>query len=71
MLKLPSTILLAFATAASSAFTIPSSPSSSTHAQLKSSLYATVEGTRLVAPSDIPVDDVPALFDKYVQKTYG
>jgi len=34
-------------------------------------LFATIEKTELKAPSDIPTDDVPGLFDKYVQKTYG
>jgi acetylornithine/N-succinyldiaminopimelate aminotransferase len=36
-----------------------------------SALAATVEKTSLVAPDSIPMDDVPSLFDEYVQKTYG
>ena len=34
-------------------------------------LHASVEKTGLKAPSDIPMDDVPGMFEKYVQKTYG
>ena len=35
------------------------------------SLFATVEKTSLTSPADIPDDDIPGLFEKYVQKTYG
>lgn len=35
------------------------------------SLSATVEKTSLTSPADIPDDDIPGLFEKYVQKTYG
>lgn len=66
MVKFAPIILLAL-TASTSAFTIASSSSSST----SSALHATVEKTVLKAPSDIPMDDVPAVFEKYVQKTYG
>jgi len=56
---------VASASASASAFVSVSTSSSS------SALYATQEKTVLKAPSDIPSDDIPALFDKYVQKTYG
>lgn len=68
MLKFSSIILFTLTTATASAFTIPSQFN---YAQTESSLHATIEGTGLKAPSDIPMDDVPAVFDKYVQKTYG
>jgi acetylornithine/N-succinyldiaminopimelate aminotransferase len=51
---------------ASASVSVSASTSSSS-----SALYATQEKTVLKAPSDIPSDDIPALFDKYVQKTYG
>jgi len=35
------------------------------------SLGATVEKTSLISPDSIPSDDIPALFEDYVQKTYG
>ena len=35
------------------------------------SLYATVEKSVLKPPSDIPDDNIPELFEKFVQKTYG
>ena len=34
-------------------------------------LHASVEKISLKAPSDIPMDDIPGMFEKYVQKTYG
>lgn len=37
-----------------------------------SALSATVEKAKtLIPPSEIPDDDIPGLFEKYVQKTYG
>jgi len=73
MLKFPLMILLAIGARTSFAFTVNSPYSQITsHAQLKSSLFATVEGTKeLVAPNDIPSDDMSSLFETYVQKTYG
>lgn len=35
------------------------------------SLEATVEKTSLISPDSLPSDDIPALFEDYVQKTYA
>ena len=73
MSKFSSIALLALLAPSSSlAFTVPSSASvQSARSSSTSSLFATVERTELKAPSDIPMDDVPGLFEKFVQKTYG
>lgn len=63
-----SILLLIGKTGTSSAFTLASNTQG---IKSSSALHATIEGTALKAPSDIPMDDVPGLFDKYVQKTYG
>ena len=55
----------AFASQSKSTSTSTSTSASST------SLFATVEKTSLTSPADIPDDDIPGLFEKYVQKTYG
>lgn len=63
-------VILARESATASAFSL--SPNNALKHQASStSLHATVEDTGLKAPSDIPMDDVPGLFEKYVQKTYG
>ena len=41
------------------------------HKVTDTQLHASVEKTGLKAPSDIPMDDIPGMFEKYVQKTYG
>lgn len=72
-------LTLAAAVASTSAFTTsPLSSSSYRYADIKSYQFATIEekGTeattkKLIPPSEIAVDDVPALFEKFVQKTYG
>ena len=73
MLKLsPSLLLVALTLGSTDAFgvnVIPSLAKSTSAAP--SSLFATVEKTSLVPPSDIPSDDVPSLFENYVMKTYG
>jgi len=78
MLKFSSILLLAIMAPTSLAFAIQpslssssSTSSSSSSVSSSSSLFATVERTELKSPSDIPMDDVPGVFDKYVQKTYG
>jgi hypothetical protein len=82
MLKFsPSLLLLALTLGNTDAFGVKASPSlsnkigttqtSASASASASALFATVEKTGLKAPSDIPDDDVPALFEKYVQKTYG
>lgn len=66
-MKLSSTFLLtALLSQTANAFSVSSVKSSS-----RTALGATLEKTALVAPSDIPDDDVAGMFDKYVQKTYG
>eukprot|EP01083_Nonionella_stella_P092606 259273_1 len=70
MLKFSPLLLLALTAANSSAFSVPAFTSASV-TSTTSSLHATVEKTVLKAPSDIPMDDVPGVFEKYVQKTYG
>lgn len=64
-LQSDSTNVNAFAFASQSKSTCTSTSASST------SLFATVEKTSLTSPADIPDDDIPGLFEKYVQKTYG
>jgi hypothetical protein len=51
------------------AFTLASSSPQKLRKNL--SLGATVEKTALISPDSIPSDDIPALFEDYVQKTYG
>jgi acetylornithine aminotransferase len=57
----------------SSSFSIQAGfPKSSGSKSFSSALSATVEKTKaLIPPSEIPDDDIPGLFEKYVQKTYG
>lgn len=56
----------------SSSFSIQVVPKSSGSKSFSTALSATVEKTKsLVPPSEIPDDDIPGLFEKYVQKTYG
>jgi acetylornithine/N-succinyldiaminopimelate aminotransferase len=77
MLKLsPSLLLVALTLGSTDAFGVNRIPSlakttSAGPTGMDSSLFATVEKTSLVAPSDIPSDDVPSLFENYVMKTYG
>ena len=63
-------VLLARESAIASAFSL-SSKNALQHQVSSTSLHATIEGTALKAPSDIPMDDIPGLFETYVQKTYG
>lgn len=56
----------------SSSFSIQPVPRTAGSKSFSSALSATVEKTKaLIPPSEIPDDDVPGLFEKYVQKTYG
>ncbi len=72
MVKFSSLAILSLGIATASAFTIAPSSHVTRYAEIKSSRFATIEGTKkLVAPSEIATDDIPALFEKFVQKTYG
>ena len=52
-----------------SGFTLTSSSSHNPRRII--ALDATVEKTSLISPDSLPSDDIPALFEDYVQKTYG
>lgn len=67
----PSILILALTLGTADAFSVKPSSHQIGTTQTSSALFATVEKTGLTAPSDIPSDDIPGLFDKYVQKTYG
>lgn len=72
ILKLPSSIVLLLA--ASTFGTSEGFAPSHVHTAARvssSAIHATVEKTSLVSPDSIPMDDIPGLFEKYVQKTYG
>ncbi len=54
------------------AFSVASSAGHKHHnTRTATALHATIEKTSLKAPSDIPDDDIPGMFEQYVQKTYG
>jgi len=72
-MKLVSTVLFAALCGSQDvnvdAFSVQSSSVSA--AARNTALHATVEKTVLKSPSDIPDDDIPGMFEKFVCKTYG